>query len=89
MSFVNPIIGQTLFYCRSFNMQCVALVLTAPNVLDIHCGQYSLFLRTSPCNRHSPTFFTKIEGAYVDRYLTKEEETIEEAKERLNHKVKP
>jgi hypothetical protein len=33
--------------------------------------------------------FTKIEGAYVDRYLTKEEETIEEAKERLNHKVKP
>lgn len=33
--------------------------------------------------------YTKIEDAFVDRYLTKEGETIEEAKERLNHKVQP
>lgn len=33
--------------------------------------------------------YTKIEGAIVGRHLTKQEEAIEEAKERLNHKVKP
>ena len=55
-------LDKTLFYCRAFNMQCVALVLTAPNVFDIHCGQYSLFLRTSPCNRHSPTFLRKLKA---------------------------
>ncbi|EEG29580.1 hypothetical protein CLOSTMETH_02851 [[Clostridium] methylpentosum DSM 5476] len=30
--------------------------------------------------------YTKIEDAFVDRYLTKEGETIEEAKERLKRK---
>lgn len=30
--------------------------------------------------------YTKIEDAFVDRYLTRDGETVEEAKERLKHK---
>ncbi len=33
--------------------------------------------------------YTKIEDAFVDRYLTKDGESIEEAKERLKRENKP